>query len=151
MIWVLKRIGVSILLVWIVASVVFMALHLVPGDPAELLLSSGGLAPDPTAVEALRDRLGLDRPLHVQYANDLLRLLQGDLGRSMKDESSIADAILRRLPRTLELIAAAGLFGILIGIPAGTYAAIRRGGMFDRIASALAAVCWRSRSSSSAR
>ena len=52
MIWLLKRIGLSILLVWIVASVVFMAVHLVPGDPAELLLSSGGLAPDPAAVEA---------------------------------------------------------------------------------------------------
>jgi peptide/nickel transport system permease protein len=77
-IWTLKRIGVSILLVWIVASVVFMAIHLVPGDPAELLLSSGGLAPDPSAVEALRQRLGLDQPLYVQYLNDFLRLLQGD-------------------------------------------------------------------------
>jgi peptide/nickel transport system permease protein len=139
-IWVLKRIGVSILLVWIVASVVFMAVHLVPGDPAELLLSSGGLAPDPAAVEALRQRLGLDQPIFVQYVNDFLRLLQGDLGRSMKDDSSIADAILRRLPRTLELIAAAGFFGVLIGVPAGTFAAIRRGGIFDRIASALSAV-----------
>ena len=136
----LKRIGVSILLVWIVASVVFMAVHLVPGDPAELLLSSGGLAPDPAAVEALRRRLGLDQPILVQYANDFLRLLQGDLGRSMKDDSSIAEAIMRRLPRTLELIAAAGLFGILIGVPAGTFAAIRRGGLFDRIASGLSAL-----------
>src|SRR5688500_9472663 len=135
-----KRIGVSILLVWIVASVVFMAVHLVPGDPAELLLSSGGLAPDPAAVEALRRRLGLDQPILVQYANDFLRLLQGDLGRSMKDDSSIAEAIMRRLPRTLELIATAGLFGILIGVPAGTFAAIRPGGMFDRIASVLSAL-----------
>lgn len=140
MIWVLKRIGLSILLVWIVASVVFLAIHFVPGDPAELLLSSGGLAPDPEAVKALRQRLGLDQPIIVQYANDFLRLLQGDLGRSMKDDSSIAEAIMRRLPRTLELIAAAGLFGILVGVPAGTYAAIRRGGMFDRIASGFSAL-----------
>ena len=140
MIWLLKRIGLSILLVWIVASVVFMAVHLVPGDPAELLLSSGGLAPDPAAVEALRHRLGLDQPILAQYANDFLRLVQGDLGRSMKDESSIAEAIMRRLPRTLELIAAAALFGILIGVPAGTFAAIQRGGAFDRIASGLSAL-----------
>jgi peptide/nickel transport system permease protein len=139
-VWMLKRIGVSILLVWIVASVVFMAIHLVPGDPAELLLSSGGLAPDPTAVAELRRRLGLDQPVLVQYANDFIRLLQFDLGRSMKDDSSIAEAIARRLPRTLELIAAAGFMGILIGLPAGTYAAIRRGGLFDRVGSWLAAL-----------
>ena len=58
----------------------------------------------------------------------------------MKDESSIAEAIMRRLPRTLELIAAAALFGILIGVPAGTFAAIQRGGAFDRIASGLSAL-----------
>lgn len=139
-IWLMKRIGVSILLVWIVASVVFLAIHLVPGDPAELLLSSGGVTPDPAAVDELRHRLGLDQPIAVQYANDFVRLLQGDLGRSMKDESSIADAIMRRLPRTLELIAAAGFIGILIGLPAGTLAAIRRGGLFDRVGSWLAAL-----------
>src|SRR5215203_4772126 len=98
----LKRIAVSIILVWIVASVVFMAIHFVPGDPAELLLSSGGLAPDPEAVAELRRRLGLDHPILVQYANDFARLLQGDLGRSMKDDSPIIEAIMRRLPRTLE-------------------------------------------------
>ena len=123
----MKRIGVSILLVWIVSSVVFLAIHLVPGDPAELLLSSGGVAPDPAAVEALQRRLGLDQPIAVQYANAFMRLLQGDIGRSMKDNSSIAEAIMRRLPRTLELITAAGFMGILIGLPAGTLAAIRRG------------------------
>jgi peptide/nickel transport system permease protein len=139
-IWGLKRIGVSILLVWIVASVVFMAIHLVPGDPAELLLSAGGLAPDAAAVEALRHRLGLDQPLHIQYLNDFRRLLQGDLGRSLKDDSPIVEAIARRLPRTLELIAAAGLLAIAAGVPAGTYAAIRRGGLFDRIASGLSAL-----------
>ena len=136
----MKRIGVSILLVWIVASVVFMAIHFVPGDPAELLLSSGGLAPDPAAVAELRRRLGLDQPILVQYANDFVRLLHFDLGRSMKDDSSIAEAMLRRLPRTLELIAAAGILGILIGLPAGTYAAVRRGSLFDRIGSWLAAL-----------
>ncbi|WP_144183459.1 ABC transporter permease [Elioraea rosea] len=138
--WFLKRIGLSILLVWIVASIVFLAIHFVPGDPAELLLSTSGFAPDPVAVEELRRRLGLDQPVLVQYVNDFQRLLSGDLGRSMKDDSPIIDAIARRLPRTLELIVAAGLMGILIGVPAGTYAAIRRGGLFDRVASALSAL-----------
>ncbi len=140
MVWVLKRIGISILLVWIVASVVFMAIHFVPGDPVELLLSSSGFAPDPAAVAEMRKRLGLDQPIWVQYVTDFERLLRGDLGRSLKDDSPISDAIVRRLPRTLELIAAAGAMGILVGIPAGTCAAIRQGGAFDRIASAIAAL-----------
>ena len=63
MIWALKRIGVSIVLVWIVASIVFLAIRLVPGDPAELLLSQGGVAPDPASVEQLRKQLGLELPL----------------------------------------------------------------------------------------
>ena len=63
--WVLKRIGVSILLVWVVASIVFLAIRFVPGDPAELLLAQGGAAPDPSAVAELHEQLGLDRPLAV--------------------------------------------------------------------------------------
>jgi peptide/nickel transport system permease protein len=139
-IWFVKRIGLSIFLVWIVATVVFLAIHLVPGDPAELLLSTGGLAPDPEAVAQLRRRLGLDDPILVQYGRYFLRLLQGDLGLSMKDDSPISEAIMRRLPRTLELIAAAGLISIVVGIPAGTYAAVRRGGLFDRVALSLSAL-----------
>ena len=60
--WALRRIGVSLLLVWIVASIVFVAIRLVPGDPAELLLQQGGAAPDPAIVAQLHDQLGLDRP-----------------------------------------------------------------------------------------
>jgi peptide/nickel transport system permease protein len=138
MAWLVRRIGISIVLVWVVASVVFLAIHLVPGDPAELLLSQGGAAPDPATVADLRDQLGLNRPLYVQYADNMVRLLHGDLGKSMQDDSPVADEIGRRLPRTLELIAAAALFSIVIGIPTGTTAAMRRGGLFDRVASGMA-------------
>lgn len=136
--WALRRVGISVLLVWIVATLVFLAIRLVPGDPAELLLSQGGVAPDPAAVQQLRDQLGLDRPLLAQYAADLGRAVRGDLGASILDGSSVADSIARRLPRTLELIGAAGLLAVLMGVPAGTFAAVRRGGWFDRTASALA-------------
>ncbi|HWK45459.1 MAG TPA: ABC transporter permease [Stellaceae bacterium] len=140
MIWALKRVGISLVLVWIVATIVFLAIHLVPGDPAELLLSQGGVAADPGAVAELRGQLGLDRPILVQYGQSMAGLLRGDLGRSMQDDSPVADAITRRLPRTLELIGAGAILALLVGMPAGTLAAIRRGGVFDRTASWLAAL-----------
>src|ERR1700681_832774 len=108
--WLARRVGVAILLVWAVASIVFLAIRLVPGDPAELLLSQGGMAPDPAAVEALHERLGLARALMAQYLVDFRRLLAGDLGTSLQDESSVAAEIAHRLPRTLELIGVAALF-----------------------------------------
>lgn len=140
MIWALKRIGVSILLVWIVASIVFLAIRFVPGDPAELLLSQGGVAPDPASVQQLRQQLGLELPLGVQYAESMNSLLHGDLGNSLQDGSPVADEIIRRLPRTLELIGVAAAIALLTGIPAGLLAAFRRGGLFDRIASGIAAL-----------
>ena len=140
MIWFLRRLGISLILIWVAASVVFLAIHLVPGDPAELLLSQGGSAPDQAMVAELRDQLGLNQPLHVQYGQQMWRLLHFDLGRSMQDDSLVSEEILRRLPRTLELILAAGLMAVLIGIPAGTAAAMRRGSAFDRITSAIASL-----------
>jgi peptide/nickel transport system permease protein len=138
--WFLRRLAVSIGLVWVVATIVFLAIHLVPGDPAELLLSQGGVAPDPSAVAELRTQLGLDRPILVQYASSMARLLHGDLGRSLQDDTSVAQEIGRRLPRTLELIGAAMLLAVAIGVPTGTAAAVRRGGIGDRIATALSGV-----------
>jgi peptide/nickel transport system permease protein len=136
--WAVRRLGVSVLLVWIVATLVFLAIRLVPGDPAELLLSQGGMSPDPTAVAELREQLGLDRPVLQQYARDLGAAVRGDLGQSIQDQSPVMDSIARRLPRTLELIVAATLLAMAMGIPAGTLAAVRAGSAFDRVASAAA-------------
>ena len=138
MLWVLRRIGIALGLLWLVSSIVFLSLHMVPGDPAELLLSAGG-APDAAAVAELRERLGLERPLLEQYGAFLAGLLRGDLGTSLVDDYPVAEEIALRLPRTLELIVAGTLLAVLVGMPAGIAAALRRGGAFDRIASAIAA------------
>ena len=138
--WLVHRIFVSLVLAGIVVTIVFLTLHAVPGDPAEILLSTGGAAPDPIAVAELRKRLGLDRPILEQYGTFLARLAQGDLGRSLVDNHPVWSEIALRLPRTLELILAGSLIAILLGMPAGTYAAVRRGGAFDRIASGAAAL-----------
>jgi peptide/nickel transport system permease protein len=127
-------------LVLIVATLVFLAIHLVPGDPAELLLSQGGVAPDPATVAELREKLGLDAPLLDQYVNYLAALLHGNLGSSLIDDHSVAAEIALRLPRTLELIAAAAVLAILLGLPAGTLAALHAGSLADRLASAAAGI-----------
>ena len=113
MAYVLRRLGVAIGLIWLVATLIFLVLRLIPGDPAELLLSSGGVAPDPAAVAELRERLGLERPLLEQYVAFLGRLARGDLGNSLPDDCPVVDEIARRLPRTLELIVAATLLAVL--------------------------------------
>jgi peptide/nickel transport system permease protein len=138
--WLLRRIAVSFALAWIVATIVFLALHLVPGDPAELLLSTGGVTPDPATVAELREKLGLERPLIDQYLAFLGGLARGDLGNSLVDDYPVASEIALRLPRTLELIAAGALIAVLLGVPGGVYAALNRGRAFDRVASATAAV-----------
>ena len=130
--FVLKRVATSLLLIWLVASIVFLVIRLVPGDPAEILLSQGGVAPDPTAVASLREELGLDRPVGVQYVQNFRNLLRGDLGQSLQDDSPVAAEIGHRLPRTLELVGAATVFAVLLGVPGGLLGARRRGGAADR-------------------
>jgi peptide/nickel transport system permease protein len=136
----LKRAATSLSLIWLVASIVFLAIRLVPGDPAEMLLSQGGVAPDPAAVTALREQLGLDRSVGAQYVLNFRQLLQGDLGQSLQDDSPVRANIAQRLPRTLELIGAATMFAVVLGVPSGLLAALRRGGAADRFAALLAAL-----------
>jgi len=126
--------------VWLVATLIFLVLRLVPGDPAELLLSGGGVAPAPAAVVELRARLGLTRPVHAQYVAFMGQLLRGDLGRSLLDDHAVIDEVVLRLPRTLELIAAATLLAGLFGLPLGVVAALRRGRAVDRALALIAGV-----------
>jgi peptide/nickel transport system permease protein len=140
MAWLLRRIAVSAVLLLAIATIVFLALHVVPGDPAEILLSTGGVSPDAASVAALRQRLGLDRPLAVQFLAFIGGVLRGDFGTSLVDDYPVASEIALRLPRTLELVGAGGFLAVLIGLPAGVAAALGRDGKFDRIASATAAL-----------
>lgn len=140
LIYLLKRVLTACLLVLAVASIVFIALYLVPGDPAEVLLAVGGVTPPAAAVHALRIELGLNKPLLVQYLTFLGHLAEGDLGRSFTDKTPVVDTIMVRLPRTLELIGASTVIALLVGIPAGVVAAVRQGDRVDRALSFLASV-----------
>lgn len=128
----------AVFIVWVIVTAVFLLLHLIPGDPAELLLSQGSIAADPRAVAALRERMGLNDPLWQQYLDHLGGVLTGDLGTSLRDGASVAGQIAQRLPRTLEVIVAAALIASALGVPLGTYAAIRAGGKADGAISFLA-------------
>ena len=138
--WALRRAATLLGQVWVVVTIVFLALHVVPGDPAELLLSGSGAAPDPAAVEELREKLGLDRPLLTQYGSFLRGVGHADLGASVVDDTPVLDEIALRLPRTLELIGGGVLIAVVLAVPAGTLAAVRAGGALDRAMSSVAAL-----------
>ena len=138
MAYVLRRLAISIGLIWTVATLIFLVLRMIPGDPAELLLSSGGVAPDPAQVLELRERLGLEAPLLQQYASFIGQLLRLDLGTSLTDDYPVMDEIAKRLPRTIELILAATILAVAVGMPLGVVAALRRGSGMDRTLSAVA-------------
>jgi peptide/nickel transport system permease protein len=112
-------------------TLVFFLIHLVPGDPVEVMLGETAGAAD---KEELRRSLGLDQPLLVQYRNFLTALLRGDLGRSLHEQFSVADLIRSRLPATLELALCAIVIAVIIAFPLGTLAAIHQGSGIDRSA-----------------
>ena len=136
----LRRLLVAIALVWVVATIIFSILHLIPGDPAELLASSGGIAPPPETIEALRKEMGLDRPVLEQYLSYMGGLLRGDLGRSFLDNYPIGKEIATRLPRTIELIVCSTLLAVLFGVPLGAWAARHPGRPAERVLSAAASL-----------
>jgi ABC-type dipeptide/oligopeptide/nickel transport system permease component len=119
-----------------VSLLVFLILHLIPGDPAQIMLF--GSNPTPQQVQNLRVELGLDKPLPVQYALYVGRLLHGDLGQSFITGRPIAEEIAARFPSTLELTLAAMLIAVLIGVPIGILGGVRPNSWADRVSSGFA-------------
>jgi len=139
--YVIRRLITAVFLAYVVATLIFLAVHLLPGNPAEVLLSgSGGSSPSQASIEALSRKLGLDEPLWVQYKDYLGNLLQGDLGRSYQDGRPVSQDVQQRLPRTLELLAAAGVIAVVFGIPLGVVAALNRGGIVDAVTTGMASL-----------
>jgi peptide/nickel transport system permease protein len=120
-----------------VATLVFSLIHLIPGDPVQAML---GDAASPESVIELRTRLGLNRPLHVQYAAFLMSAARGDLGVSLRTNERVSSAIAARLPATVELALAAMLVAIVIAIPTGIVAAVWSGTGVDHVATTVALV-----------
>jgi len=107
---------------WLVSAMVFVLIHLVPGDPVLVIL---GAAAKPEQVEMMRQRLGLDQPILIQYWDWMTALLQGDLGASILSDEPVTRLILERMPITISVAAVALFLSLAISLPAGIIAALR--------------------------
>jgi peptide/nickel transport system permease protein len=125
----LKRVLLTLPVLWLVVTVVFLLIHIVPGDPIVQMLGDGATAGD---VAALRHSFGFDQPLHTQYLHYWAGVLHGDLGRSLRLHDSVLHLVLQRYPYTLALTVAATLLGALLAIPAGVASARRHNRWSDR-------------------
>lgn len=131
-----RRLAISLPVLLGVTVLVFLILHLIPGDPAQIMLF--GSRPTPQQIEQLRAQLGLNQPLPLQYALYIGRLVHGDLGQSFITGRPTVDEIAQRLPDTLELTLAAMLVAVVIGMPIGIVGGVRPGSWADRLGSGFA-------------
>jgi peptide/nickel transport system permease protein len=134
---ILSRFAGGLIVLWLVSVLTFGLIQLVPGDPAEV---AAGDSATPERVEAIRQQLGLDRPLVEQYTTWFGNVLQGDMGSSLFTGEPVAQAILRSAPATLSITLLALVIAVGIGVPAGVLAGLRQGTWLDRAVSTLATV-----------
>ena len=126
--YLLQRVATIIPTLILVSMLVFGLQQLLPGDPAIVL---AGEDRDPAAVEHLRHKLNLDRPLPVRYLLWVGGVVKGDLGESLRVQKPVVDLILEKLPVTVQLASMAIVIAILIGVPAGIVSAVKRGTVWD--------------------
>jgi peptide/nickel transport system permease protein len=127
--YLLQRLLFFLPTLWGALTLVFLLIHLVPGDPIEAMLGETASAAD---KEELRRSLGLDQPLMLQYRRFLTGVLSGDLGSSLYEQSSVSDLVRARLPATIELTLCAMAVAIAISFPVATFAAVNNGSWIDR-------------------
>ena len=120
-----------------VSTLVFLMIHLLPGDPAQEIASRGpGMTPE--AVQRIRVQLGLDQPIHIQYLQFLGRILRGDLGRSLFSNQPVSKIIGDQIGSTIQLTLAGILTALLVGVSLGILAAVRHNTWLDTISMSIA-------------
>ncbi len=130
-----RRFGQSVLLVWLVLTITFFLLHLAPGDP---MARYDDPEMDPHAVEEMRRKFGLDRPVGEQYLVWIGNFARGDFGLSLRYERPVADLLAEAIPNTLRLTVAAFIVYIVLGITLGIISAARKDSLVDRASSVTA-------------
>lgn len=133
-----RRIAQAALVLWLAATLAFLAMELAPGDPAQTLLAASGASAE--EIAARRAQMGLDDPLPQRYLRYTYDLLRGNLGNSWLHGRPVAQMIWEQLPPTLELALSAILIGATLGLGLGIVAAARRGSWLDRLATTLAVI-----------
>jgi peptide/nickel transport system permease protein len=134
-VFVLRRLLQLVPVVLLATALVFVVVRLAPGDPAQQQLGARG-ARDPARVAALKQKMGFDKPIPVQYGLWLRYAVTGDLGKSIKNNKPVLGLIRPKLVATLELVIAALIAAIAIAVPLGAVAAVRSGSWFDQVARA---------------
>jgi len=127
-----RRLLYALPVLWLVVSIVFLLIHIVPGDPIQQMLGEGAASAD---IQAARRAYGLDIPLSRQYLNYWKGVLHGDLGPSLRFNQSVARLVANRYPYTLELTVSALILALALSIPAGVRSAQRRNHWDDRLLS----------------
>jgi peptide/nickel transport system permease protein len=130
--YIVRRLIAAVPTVLLITVLAFAMLHLTPGDPAEIFLGENRSTPE--MLERIREEMGLNRPLHVQYLSYLGGILRGDLGRSLNNNRPVTQEIANRLPPTLELTFAALAIAIVLGVGSGVLSAIRHNTWLDSLA-----------------
>lgn len=133
----MRRLIHSLFIIWAVATLVFFLLQMIPGDPVARML---GEQYSPEAAEALRRKLGLHQPVYVQYWKWIGNALRGDLGRSIATGETVGEAIEAALPKTLSIAIVSFFISVMIALPTGIIAALRRNSFADYFVSVLAFV-----------
>ena len=128
--YIVQRLIASVPVLLGVSILVFLMIHLIPGDPARQI---AGMEARPEEVERIRNELGLNDPLQVQYARYLGRLLQGDLGRSLHSRRPVIEDIKERFPVTLQLAVASTVVATIIGVSAGVISAVYKHKWIDHV------------------
>jgi peptide/nickel transport system permease protein len=136
--YIVKRVGLSILIVMLAVTLLFCMIHMVPGDPARILL---GPRATPELIASLSVQMGLDQPLPVQIVKFFGNILRGDLGMDVITNRPVAATVFGQLPYTLWLIFTAIIFAMLIGIPLGCYSALHRNTFIDRFTGVISVAC----------
>lgn len=130
--YIARRLIFSVFVLWGALTVVFLAVRAVPGDPAQMMLGTDATAAE---VQALREKLGLNRPLIVQYVTYLAQTFQLNLGESLRLNQPVVTLVVERIPTTGKLALTAIILAVLISFPLGIAAALRPGGLLDGIVS----------------
>ena len=132
---ILRRLAATIPVLLLVTAGVFALIHLTPGDPIDAMMAE---SVDDTVKRELRRDLGLDRPLYLQYATWMGRLLQGDLGHSIRNREPVIENVSRRIKPSLQLAGLAMAISLLVATPIGILSAARRNSTVDRVGTSFA-------------
>lgn len=124
----LRRLSLMVIVLFLVSVIVFGLVNILPGDPAMLML---GVEATPETLEALREEMGLNDPVYVRYFDWVGGVIQGDLGYSIQDHSPVMEILVNKIPVTLELTVMSFLIAIMIALPIGIISAIRKGSALD--------------------